>query len=119
MPSTPRYQIWNKTDSIYTLAPDETGKAVFTPEEWISKYPWAGIPGVKSVIGGGVINGTVMMQFDQTVDFYRDAGAEITDGMTDQEILDAIEHFETHPPEAEPSPEERMAAALEYQALMG
>jgi hypothetical protein len=35
-----RYQIWNKTDSIYTLAPDETGKAVFTPQEWIAKYPF-------------------------------------------------------------------------------
>jgi hypothetical protein len=114
-----RYKIWNKQDNIYTIAPDETGKAVFTPDEWIAKYPWAGISGVKSIIGGGAINGTVCMQFDMTVETYRNAGAGITDDMTDEEILAAIEYFEDHPPaNDEPTPEERMAAALEYQAMM-
>ena len=71
-----------------------------------------------ALFGGGPVNGMVMMQFDQTVEFYKNAGAEIADGMTDQEILDAIEYFKTHPPEAPPSPEERMAAAMEYQSAM-
>jgi hypothetical protein len=115
----PRYQIWNKQDNVYTLAPDETGKAIFTPDEWIAKYPWADIPGVKSIIGGGAINGTVMMQFDMSVDMYKRSGAAIMDDMTDDEILAAIEDFENNPPGmGEPSPEERMAAALEYQAMM-
>jgi hypothetical protein len=112
------YKIWNKTDAIYTLAPDANGKGVFTPEEWIAKYPWAGIPGVKAIIGGGAANGAVMLNFDEYVEAYKRAGLEFSDGMTDQEILDAIEYFETHPPEAPPSPEERMAAAMEYQAAM-
>jgi hypothetical protein len=115
-----RYQIWNKTDNIYTLAPDENGKGVFTPEEWIAKYPWAAIPGMKCIIGGGQINGTVMIQFDQYVDMYRNV-LDFTD-MTDDEILAAIEDYEMNPPpppEMPPSPEERMAAALEYQMLMG
>jgi hypothetical protein len=110
------YKIWNKTDNIYTLAPDENGKGVFTPEEWISKYPWAGIPGLKCIIGGGAINGTVMIQFDQYVDMYKEH-IDFT-GMNDQEILDAIEYFEQHPPEAGVSTEERIAAALEYQTMI-
>jgi hypothetical protein len=114
-----RYKIWNKQDNIYTIAPDETGKAVFTPDEWMAKYPWAGIPGVKTIIGGGAINGTVCMQFDMTIEMYRKAGVEITDDMTDAEALAAIEDFEDNPPAGEPTPEERMAAALEYQAMAG
>jgi hypothetical protein len=38
--------------------------------------------------------------------------------MTDREILDSIEEFENNPPPAPPSPEERMAAALEFQNLL-
>jgi hypothetical protein len=112
------YKIWNKTDTIYTIAPDKNGKAAFTPEEWTVKHPWAAIPGVKAIIGGGPINGAVMMEFEKTKETYKAMGAAITDGMSDDEVLEAIEYFEKNPPEAPPSPEERMAAAMEYQAAM-
>ena len=45
-------------------------------------------------------------------------GAEIVNGMTDQEVLDAITAFENRPIEVFPTPEERMAAALDLQAAM-
>ena len=40
-----RYQIWNKTDTIYTPS-----GAKFTAEEWAARYPWVNIPGAKMII---------------------------------------------------------------------
>ena len=45
-----RYQIWNKTDKIYT-----PGGPVFTPEEWINLYQWIDSPTATPVIGGGTL----------------------------------------------------------------
>jgi hypothetical protein len=114
-----RYKIWNKVDGIYTPGSVD-GKSHFTAQEWITKYPWADIPGVKAIIGGGKINGTVMMEFDATVDFYKKQGAAIEDGMTDEQVLQAIEDFEDNPPviEQPPSAEERIAAALEFNNVL-
>lgn len=108
-----RYAIWDKTSNIYTLVGEE-----LTPEQWLARYPWARNPNIKMIIGGGAINGTVAMEFDSTVEHYKKAGAPITDGMTDAEILAAIEDFEDNPPVSdEPTVEERTAAALEFIAL--
>ena len=129
-----RYVIWNKTDDIYTLGKDAvTGKSHWTAQEYIDNHaPWAAIPTVKVIVGGGHINGTVFMEFDTVVDLCKkqqqqirdlnpdfDFGeGEIVDGMTDREILDAIEYFEDHPLPPEPSPEERIAAALEFSNVL-
>lgn len=114
-----RYKIWDKVSDIYTLGVDVNGKNRWTAEEYIRDIaPWASIPGIKVIIGGGVINGTVFMEFDATVEFYKKQGAAITDGMSDEEILAAIEAFEDMPPvDEEVSAEERIAAALEYQVM--
>jgi hypothetical protein len=115
-----RYKIWNKQETIYTPVPDsKTGKSAYTPEEWIARWPFAGIPGVKTVIAGGAINGAFCGEFEAMKDMYKKAGVPITDGMTDEEILAAIEDFEDNPPEPEPSVEERTAAALEAIAMNG
>lgn len=109
-----RYQIWNKTDDIYV----PTGQR-FTAAQWLERYPWVGVPGAKMIITTGLINGGVAMEFGATVAQYKAMGATITDGMTDEEILAAIEDFEDNPPGAnEPSNEERIAAALEAQVMM-
>lgn len=109
-----RYQIWNKTDDVYTPS-----GAHFTAEEWAAQYPWVKIPGAKMIITTGVINGGAAMEFESTKDFYRNQGAAITDSMTDEEVLAAIEEFENNPPDAkEPSNEERIAAALEAQVML-
>lgn len=103
------YQIWNRTDNIITPS-----GAKFTAEEWAKKYPFP-----KMIITTGVINGGCAMEFNQTVDCFKKVGANITDGMTDEEVLAAIEEFEMNPPGADqPSIEERTAAALEAQVLM-
>lgn len=108
-----RYQIWDGKSDLYTPS-----GAHFTAKEWANKYPWVKIPGAKMIITTGLINGGCAMEFGQTVSVYKSNGAAITDDMTDEEILAAIEEFETNPPGAgEPSTEERTAAALEFLAM--
>lgn len=104
-----RYAIWNKSDDIYTPVGEK-----LTAEQWLSRYAWAGIPGVKMVIGGGAINGTVAMEFEAMKAQYAGLGADYTGCTTDDEVLSVIEAFEDAPPEpVAPSTEERTAAALE------
>lgn len=108
-----RYKIWDKKSDIYTPS-----GAHFTAQEWASRYPWINIPGAKMIITDGIINGGAAMEFTATVEHYKNMGADILDGMSDDEILDAIEGFEMNPPGAyEPSVEERTAAALEFIAM--
>lgn len=107
-----RYQIWNKTDDIITPS-----GAQFTAQQWADRYPWVKLPGVKMVITTGPINGGCAMEFGATVAHYKKAGATITDGMTDEEVLATIEDFEDNPPDPGPTVEERTAAALEFLAM--
>lgn len=107
------YTIWNGQDDIYQ--PDNK---VYTKDEWIAKNPWLRIPGAKMIISTGLINGAVTMEFHETKRLYANMGANITDGMTDEEVLAAIQAFEETPQEAPVSAEERIAAALEFQAML-
>lgn len=107
-----RYQIWNKTDDIITPS-----GAQFTATEWANRYPWSKLPGVKMVVSAGPINGGCALVFADMVERAKKAGAAITDGMTDEEVLAAIEDFEDNPPDPGPSVEERTAAALEFLAM--
>jgi hypothetical protein len=67
------------------------------------------------------------MEYSATVKQYKRMGAEITDDMSEEEVLDAIEAFEERPPEAfedrppvdqGPDSTERILAALELQNLL-
>lgn len=108
-----RYQIWNGTDDIYTPSGHK-----FTPAEWAEKYPWVKIHEAKMMITTGIINGKTAMEWESTKEHYKRMGADITDGMSDEEALQAIEYFEDNPPGAgEPSIGERTAAALEFLAI--
>ena len=108
-----RYQIWNGTDSIITPS-----GAQFTAQEWGDKFPWVRAPGAKMVITAGPINGGCAEYFDAFVDLRKRQGVPITDSMTDEEILDAIQEWEDNPPVSnEPTVEERTAAALEFLAM--
>lgn len=108
-----RYQIWNKTDDIYTPS-----GAHFTAEQWAERYPWVKIPGAKMVITTGMINGKSVAELEDFKAMYAKMGAAITDGMSEQEALAAIEEFEDNPPvSTEPTIEERTAAALEFLAI--
>lgn len=109
-----RYQIWDKKTDIFTPSGHK-----FTAAEWLAKYPWADLPGVKMIITSGTINGGAAMEFQATVDRYMEMGADFSSCETDEDYLAAIEDFELHPPGYDqPTIEERTAAALEAQVLM-
>jgi hypothetical protein len=115
-----RYKIWDKLEPIYTLGRDAaTGKSEWTAAEYIDYHAsWAANPNIKIVVGGGAINGTVFMEFEQTKEHYKRMGCVLTDAMTDAEVLSAIEYFEDHPPTSGiPSAADRTAAALEFMVL--
>lgn len=107
-----KYKIWNKTDSLITPA-----GTVLTPEQVFERYPASNVEGIKFVICNAPISMGVFMEFEQTKMHYAQLGVIFNDNMTDQEVLDAITFFEENPLEAEPTAEERIAAALEFQNL--
>lgn len=108
-----KYKIWNKQDNLITPIGE-----VLTPTEVFTKYPMAKLPNFKFIICDAPINMGVFMEFEQTKEHYKNKGVEIQDGMTDQEVLDAITFFEENPPEPDATSEERIAAMLEFQAMM-
>lgn len=109
-----RYAIWDKQSSVIT----PSGK-VFSAEEWMEKYPVARIDSIKIVCAGGEINGAFFGTFGQMKETYANYGCDFSDCITDQDVLDAIEAFETADhSDGESTPEERIAAALELNNLL-
>lgn len=109
-----KYQIWDKKSNIITPIGE-----VLTPEQWVARYPMTGVDGIKTVIGGGVVNGTVCMEFTGFVENYKKAGCDFTECKTDQDILNTIEAFEDAINSVSVvTAEERIAAALEAQVMM-
>lgn len=110
-----RYAIWNKADPIITPIGE-----VLTAEQWISRYPVAGVESIKVVCAAGEINGAFFGTLGQMVQMYENAGCDFSACTTDEEKLAAIEAFEDeqNTPSDEPTAEERIAAAMEYQNAM-
>lgn len=109
-----RYAIWDKTSNIYTPVGE-----VLTAEQWLSRYPWANIPGAKMVIGGGLINGSVAMEFGAALEHYARMGCDFSACETDTDCLAAIEAFEDRPPQPAYTDETRIADALEDLVVLG
>ena len=108
-----KYQIWDKKSDVYTFSNKH-----YTADQWKEKYPWINVPGAKMIISAGLINGGCAMEFEATKNHYKTLGAAITEGMTDEQVLQAIEDWETaQSTNTTPSTEERIAAALELQNL--
>lgn len=110
-----RYQIWNKTDNIFTPS-----GAKFTPAQWIEQYGWIEIPAAVPVIAAGMINGAFCGELSEMKSMAENMGAIFEDGLTDEEVLDAIVDYEdslNNIVDDVPSAEERIAAALEYQIM--
>ena len=109
-----RYAFWNKKDPIITPIGE-----VLTPEQWIERYPIAGVPTIKVVCAGGEINGAFFGTLGSMVEMYEKQGCDFSACVEDQDYLDAIEVFEDemNTPSDEPSTDERIAAALEYQVM--
>ena len=110
-----KYAIWNKSDPILTPVGE-----VFTAEQWIERYPIAGIESITVVCGGGEINGAFFGTLGSMVEIYTKRGCDFSACETDQDKLDAIEAFEDamNAPVDYISTDERIAAALEAQVMM-
>lgn len=109
-----RYAIWDKESLV--IVP--TGK-VFTAEQWKEKYPVAAIPSITVVCAAGEVNGGFFGTLGQMVQMYEAQGADFSACVTAEEKLAVIEAFEDalNAPSDEPTTEERIAAALEYQVM--
>lgn len=109
-----RYAIWNKKDPILTPIGE-----VLTAEQWIARYPMAGLESITVVCGAGEINGAFFGTLGQMVQMYEAQGADFSECETAEDKLAVIEAFENemnaYIPDTEPTAEERIAAALEYQ----
>lgn len=111
-----RYAIWNKTDPIITPIGE-----VLSAEKWIERYPVAGVANITIVCAGGEINGAFFGTLGSMVEMYAKEGCDFSACTTAEEKLAAIEAFEDareaamNEANTEPSAEERIAAALEYQ----
>lgn len=82
-----RYKIYDNKSPVFTPIGEE-----LTAEQWLSRYPWA--KHTKMVVGGGVINGSVALVFDDYVSMMAKAGCDFSACTSDQDYLDAIENFE-------------------------
>lgn len=118
-----RYAIWNKQDPIITPIGE-----VLTPEQWIQRYPVAGVASITVICAAGEINGGFFGTLGQMVEMYTKMDCDFSACETAEDKLAAIEAFEDAK-EAEAkaaaeaaaneiSTDERIAAALEAQVLM-
>lgn len=114
-----RYAIWDKKTQIITPTFE-----IFTPEQWIEKYPVAKLDSVTVVCAAGEINGAFFGTLNQLKQMYEQRGCDFSDCKTNEEILLVIEAFDdlmraqAQEVKEQPSAEERIAAALEYQNLL-
>ena len=64
-----KYAIWNKRDLILTPIGE-----VFTAEQWIQRYPVAGIPSITVICAGGEINGAFFGTLGSMMESYAKEG---------------------------------------------
>ena len=118
-----RYAIWNKKDMILTPIGE-----VLTAEQWIERYPIAGVESITVICAGGEINGAFFGTLGQMVEIYTKRGCDFSECTTPEEKVQAIEAFEDELEAQEKAyaeamaneitTDERIAAALEAQVLM-
>jgi len=109
-----RYGIWNKEDPVITPIGE-----VLTAEQWVQRYPVAGVESITVVCAAGEVNGAFFGTLGQMVQMYEAQGVDFSACKSDEEKLAVIEAFEDamNAPSTEPSTDERIAAALEYQVM--
>lgn len=110
-----RYAIWDKQSPVITPVGE-----VLTAEQWIDRYPVAGLDSITVVCATGEVNGAFFGTLGQMKQMYEAQGADFSACATGEDVLAAIEAFEDarNNAPAEPSAQERIAAAMEYQNLM-
>lgn len=106
-----KYAIWNKIDPILTPIGE-----VLTAEQWIERYPIAGIPSITVICSAGEINGGFFGTLGQMVELYENEGCDFSNCNTPEEKLAAIETFEDKR-EAEAVEAARIAAENESSVI--
>lgn len=122
-----RYAIWDKQSPVITPIGE-----VLTAEQWIERYPVAGLETTTVICAAGEINGGIFDTLGQMKLRYENIGCDFSSCTTDVEVLQAIEDFE----DARQASEEEasanalateemnasslasIAASMEYQNLM-
>lgn len=84
-----RYAIWNKKDLVLTPIGE-----VLTADQWIERYPIAGVDSITVVCAGGEINGAFFGTIGQMVDMYTKQGCDFSNCATAEDKLAVIEAFE-------------------------
>lgn len=116
-----KYAIWNKTDNIITPIGE-----VLTPDQWIQRYPVAGLDTVTVVCAAGEVNGAFFGTLGQMVHIYEEQGVDFSACTTDVEKLELIEAFEARANETPAISNEELtatslasiAASMEYQNML-
>lgn len=118
-----KYAVWNKRDPIITPS-----GSVFTAEQWIERYPVAGLEHITVVCSAGEVNGAFFGTIGQLVDNYTEMGCDFSSCTTAEEKLAAIEAFESEQAaivagtmsneELTATSLASIAASLEYQNMM-
>lgn len=104
-----KYAIWNKKDPILTPIGE-----VLTAEQWIQRYPIAGVESITVVCAAGEINGGFFGTLGQMVDIYTNQGCDFSTCENAEDKLAAIEAFEeAKAAEAAAAAEAAMAAEME------
>lgn len=108
-----RYAIWDKQSPVITPVGE-----VLAPAQWIERYPAAGVESITVVCAAGEINGAFFGTLGNMVQTCEALGADFSTCVTAEDKLEVIEAFEDamNAPSAEPTAEERQAAALEALA---
>lgn len=83
-----RYAIWDKQTPIITPSME-----VFSAEQWIERYPVAGVQSITVICSAGEINGGFFGTLGQMVDLY-DEVIDFSVYTTPEEKLVAIEDYE-------------------------
>lgn len=102
-----KYAIWNKQDPVLTPIGE-----VLTAEQWIQRWPIAGVDTITVVCAGGEINGAFFGTLGQMVEMYTQQGCDFSTCETAEDKLAAIEAFE-EAVAAEAAEAEAAAAAQE------
>ena len=110
-----RYAIWNKETDVITPIGE-----VLTPEQWQNRYPWTAIETAVPIVATGFFNGGFCGELSQMKAICLSQGAKFDDGLTNEELLEAIEAFEDmfNAPSYEVSDATRTADALEDLVLL-
>ena len=116
-----RYAIWDKQTPIITPTYE-----VFTPEQWMERYPAAAIDSITVVCSAGEVNGGFFGTINQMMQMYSKV-CDFSACNTAEEVLDVIEAYEDamNAPSEGISNEEltatslaSIAASMEYQNMM-